>query len=521
MAKKTITNLNDIVDRYTRDYLFLNKDDYKSDVPGPAGPQGISITGPKGDDGEPGADLTVEQIGYNGDGTFTWQFSDGTSYTTPDMTGMQGEQGEVGVKGDRGISVHHTKGTNTTDPEGDFATAGEVDTYTMYGDADEMINLGHFNVMNGLSGGSSVGLMYRSTYDLDSTGVVDNAEAVGGKSLATIEAERDAAIQAAELALGTNYTVADNAGKDTLTGLTVSDKVFVTDDGDGKWAQYWVTAVTDGLGSTSTFEVVMDEDTYLNSNSAASIKTTYESNANTNEFNDDEKFRLTYVDQDVTVDGTPSFDSVQLNGGTGSDGTFAWNVDEEAVDLVMGDATLQVGQEFLVNVRNNSGSLIANGTPVMFAGTLGNSSRLLAAPMDGSTKDNQMKLLGFATSDIVDGQDGKVTLFGKVRHLDTTGTPYGEVWSDGEVLYIDTTVVGGLTNVEPPSDKLSMAVAVVVKAHSNGSLYVRSMPIDRNANNAANNILVSPVGSLTENNVQLALEKFQVDLDELLVVTEW
>lgn len=111
---------------------------------GGAGSQGI-----QGIKGDRGSDLTVEQIGYNGNGTFTWQFSDGTSFTTPNLIGPQGLQGSKGDKGDTGTSVHHTKGTSTTDSEGNFGAPGEKDTYTMYGDAAETINLGWFIVTNG------------------------------------------------------------------------------------------------------------------------------------------------------------------------------------------------------------------------------------------------------------------------------------------------------------------------------------------------------------------------------------
>lgn len=121
----------------------------KGDI-GPEGPRGLA--GPKGDtgaNGEDGKDLTVDQIVYNNNGTFTWLFSDGTNYTTPDITGPKGDEGDKGDKGDQGISVHHLKGTSTTDPEGDFSTAGELDTYTFYADADELFPLAWFTVKNG------------------------------------------------------------------------------------------------------------------------------------------------------------------------------------------------------------------------------------------------------------------------------------------------------------------------------------------------------------------------------------
>ena len=150
--------------------------DFLEDMKGPegnTGPQGIGIQGPAGIDGR---DLTVEQISYDGDGTFTWQFSDGTSYTTPDMRGPQGATGLPGVKGDTGQGVHHIKGTSTTNPNGDFGTSTFKDTYTLYGDAAETINLGHFTVANGVSDGMSMEI-----YDTNHNGIVDNSERLGGE----------------------------------------------------------------------------------------------------------------------------------------------------------------------------------------------------------------------------------------------------------------------------------------------------------------------------------------------------
>ena len=155
-------------------------------IQGPQGPTGPE--GPAGIAGTDGADLTVEQISYNGNGTFTWQFSDGTSYVTPDLRGPQGATGQKGDKGDQGISVHHIKGTSTTDLLGDFASYGEIDTYTLYGDAAETINLGYFRVNNGLAKEGQIGIMLRSTYDTNNSGVVDNAEKLNGFTAQEIQA---------------------------------------------------------------------------------------------------------------------------------------------------------------------------------------------------------------------------------------------------------------------------------------------------------------------------------------------
>ena len=157
---------------------------------GSQGPKGFDgaagAQGPKGDTGD---DLTISQITYNGNGTFNWLFSDGTTYVTPDLKGPKGDTGSQGIKGDQGISVHHIKGTSTTDLEGDFGSYSEIDTYTVYGDANETINLGFFRVNNGAAKEGQHGLMYKSTYDTTANGIVDNSEKLEGRTIAQIQAD--------------------------------------------------------------------------------------------------------------------------------------------------------------------------------------------------------------------------------------------------------------------------------------------------------------------------------------------
>jgi hypothetical protein len=133
-------------------------------------------------------------------------------------------------------------------------------------------------------------------------------------------ADRAAAITAAQLALGSNYTVADHTAKDALTGLTVSDRVLVEDDGDGKWALYQTSVVTTGAGATSTFVKLSDQDALTNAISATSIKAAYESNADTNAFTDTEKAKVGFVtatsaiDLDKVVQNDELLTSVTLTG---------------------------------------------------------------------------------------------------------------------------------------------------------------------------------------------------------------
>ena len=53
--------------------------------------------GPQGPKGDTGADgVSVENIANNGNGTFTVNLTNGTSYTTDNFTGPQGVRGELG-----------------------------------------------------------------------------------------------------------------------------------------------------------------------------------------------------------------------------------------------------------------------------------------------------------------------------------------------------------------------------------------------------------------------------------------
>lgn len=192
-----------------------------------------------------------------------------------------------------------------------------------------------------------------------------------------------------------------------------------------------------------------------------------------------------YVNHGADGEGTENLNYVALNTVfTPNDvpvGMFYWNSDEMTIDLRVDTAvTLQVGQEVLFNVKNQTGSTITNGTPVMFAGTLGNSGRILIQPAIADYSLKSSYIMGIATEDIVDGADGKVTWFGKVRGINTTGTPYSETWSDGDVLYISQSTVGYLTNVRPTSGQL-IEVAAVIHATTSGTLFIRPTWFDKDS----------------------------------------
>ena len=155
-------------------------------------------------------------------------------------------------------------------------------------------------------------------------------------------------------------------------------------------------------------------------------------------------------------------------------GVASWNTVEDTLDIQATNQTTQVGQELSPLYRNMTGSTITNGTPVMFAGSVGASGRIKIQKAIANGTIPAKYIIGLTTEDIANGSDGHVTWFGKVRGLNTSGTPYGEVWADGDVLYVSPTTAGYLTKTPPNAPNLQITVAAVVFANpAAGTLFIR------------------------------------------------
>ncbi len=116
---------------------------------------------------------------------------------------------------------------------------------------------------------------------------------------------------------------------------------------------------------------------------------------------------------------------------------------------------------------------IAKGQLVMFDGSVGASGVLKGKPSTGVT--NGQLIMGVAAEAIANNGFGLVSSFGLVRGFNTTGTPYGEVWADGDILYYNPAFAGGLTKNLPVAPLPHIVVAAVVNAATagSGSVFVR------------------------------------------------
>lgn len=116
---------------------------------------------------------------------------------------------------------------------------------------------------------------------------------------------------------------------------------------------------------------------------------------------------------------------------------------------------------------------IAKGQLVMFDGAVGASGVLKGKPSTGVT--NGQVIMGVAAEDIANNNFGLINSFGLVRGFNTTGSPFGEVWADGDILYYNPLYAGGLTKNLPAAPTPHVVVASVVNASSAGagSVFVR------------------------------------------------
>lgn len=157
-------------------------------------------------------------------------------------------------------------------------------------------------------------------------------------------------------------------------------------------------------------------------------------------------------------------------------GQIAYNLQEDCLDVRHADdTTLQVGLEQHMIVRNESGSTLANGAVVRFAGVLENGDVYpLVVPHIANGTIPPLYTVGILTNTLTNHSVGRATTFGKVRHINTTGSDVGEVWANGDILYVSPSTAGKLTKVKPTAPNIVVVVAAVLKAHATeGILLVR------------------------------------------------
>ena len=135
-----------------------------------------------------------------------------------------------------------------------------------------------------------------------------------------------------------------------------------------------------------------------------------------------------------------------------------------------GNVVQKIGEEQFYRIKCQGA--ITKGQVVSFAGTLGASGGLIGKAATGLTKDQSQYVLGLAAETGNNNDWIFVVAFGEVKNLNTTGG--AELWAQGDELYYNPAVTGGLTKIKPAVPNAIVLVASVVNVGTNnGILFVR------------------------------------------------
>lgn len=161
--------------------------------------------------------------------------------------------------------------------------------------------------------------------------------------------------------------------------------------------------------------------------------------------------------------------------GTLTTGQLYWDTTNHTASLTLEDTTvnLQLGQEVQIYVRNNTGSIITNGSVVYQTGVVGGHPTIALALANAESTTYP---LAIATQDIPNNSFGYCTTFGKVRDLNTNS------FNENDELYLSSTNAGQYTTTPPASPNYVVKIgSVVVKNPANGEISVNiHNPISNN-----------------------------------------
>ncbi len=162
----------------------------------------------------------------------------------------------------------------------------------------------------------------------------------------------------------------------------------------------------------------------------------------------------------------------------GGVGQLKWNDNDGTLDLGLkgGNVNLQIGQESVIRVYNATSPAItlqeSDYQAVIVGGAVLGKLAVKLAQADSDI--NSFTTIGIVTETILSGQEGFITTYGLVRNIDTTGTLQGEVWADGDILYLSPYVAGGITKVRPISPNNIITIGYVAFSHAvSGSIFVK------------------------------------------------
>ncbi|MFZ9320364.1 MAG: hypothetical protein ACO245_04795 [Ilumatobacteraceae bacterium] len=137
-----------------------------------------------------------------------------------------------------------------------------------------------------------------------------------------------------------------------------------------------------------------------------------------------------------------------------------------------GNSTCPIGQSEFELCFNGSATTMARGTVVQITGAQGNRIKVDRARADAEATSNHT--FGFVDESIASGAEGFVLNSGLIRKLNTITDSEGNALTQGDTLYLSTSVSGGYTCIKPVAPDNLVIVGFVVRVHASvGEIFVK------------------------------------------------
>ena len=301
-------------------YIYANKEEFKSNTPGPQGLRGMP-----GADGADGVGIAITNVINNTNGTMLINFSDGTSHHTADLRGPRG------FKGDTGDHVHHISYQRSKDPLGNEVgptepgRPGYNDIYAMWASQEELpeMFIGEFVIHNGLNtltvseqakldsiefGATTDQEAFEVPYDNSISGLLsddvqNSIDELSATKLNLIEKGQPNGVASLDSNGLVPSTQLPSYVDDVLEFTTYADLPVEGETGK----IYIVVDDETSNGDTSTYRWTGTVYAMVsNTLNASDVKALYEANPDTNAYTDAEKSKLANIEDGATADQTAS-----------------------------------------------------------------------------------------------------------------------------------------------------------------------------------------------------------------------
>ena len=150
-------------------------------------------------------------------------------------------------------------------------------------------------------------------------------------------------------------------------------------------------------------------------------------------------------------------------------GQLGWDGNNTlAIGMAGGNVIQHIGEDSYFYYKATSA--VTKGQVVMFTGAVGASGVPTGAPATGITDGTY--IMGVAAESVALNGFGLVQAFGELRNVNTSG------YADGDILWYDPSVTGGLTKTKPSAPNIKVQMAAVINGGSagGGTILIRINP---------------------------------------------